>query len=240
MTEAPLADGDLGLLVLLSAIAGLVDVTGFLQLGHVFTAHITGNLVLLLAGSVRAASPPLAQLLSIPVFAVAIAAACLIARRSGALLGRSVLLIAQALFLFLVLVLAVQPQGQPPSVGVVAAMAAVAAMAFQNALIQVSLRASWSTSVMTGNFVTAIVSLVGLLWTRSEARRESLQKLRVTMPLVLGFTAGCLIGATGASRLGPWTWSIPAALSVVAVPTGARTPGSRAQQASSPVKRTRS
>jgi hypothetical protein len=36
-------------------------VIGFLELGHVFTAHITGNLVLLLSGAVGAGSAPLAQ-----------------------------------------------------------------------------------------------------------------------------------------------------------------------------------
>jgi len=222
--------------MLLSSIAGLVDVIGFLRLGHIFTAHITGNLLLLLAGAVGAASPALAQLLSIPVFAVAVAAACLIARRSGPLLCRGVLLVGHALLLLLVLTLALR-QPQPPLV-VVAAMAAVAAMAFQNAFIQVSLHASWSTSVMTGNVVTAVVSLVGLLASPSGAREESLQKLRVTTPLVLGFTAGCLIGAIGASRLGPWAWSIPAALSVVAVATGARASGPRSQAALARIKPT--
>jgi len=75
MSGGPLENTDPGLLLLLSTIAGLVDVVGFLELGHVFTAHITGNLVLLLAGSLGAGSPTLAQLLSIPVFAVAVGAA---------------------------------------------------------------------------------------------------------------------------------------------------------------------
>jgi uncharacterized membrane protein YoaK (UPF0700 family) len=182
--------------------------------------------VLLLAGTVRAASPPLAQLLSIPVFAVAVAMACLVARRAVPRLGRGVLLVAQATLLFLVLTLALQPREQ----SVVAAMAAVGAMAFQNAFIQVSLHVSWSTSVMTGNVVTAIGALVQILGPPSGTREESLHKLRVTTPLILGFMAGCLVGATVASRLGPWAWGIPAALSVVAAGTGARAPGPRPEQ----------
>src|SRR5262249_28263341 len=169
----PPPNSEVRLLMLLSSIAGLVDVIGFLRLGHVFTAHITGNLVLLLADATGAASPDLAQLFSIPVFAVAVAAACLIARRSGPLLCRGMLLVGQALLLLLVLTLALQRPR--PSLVLAAAMAAVAAMSFQNAFIQVSLHASWSTSVMTGNVVTAIASLVALLASPSGTREEPLQ-----------------------------------------------------------------
>jgi len=112
------------------------------------------------------------------------------------------------------------------------AMAAVAAMAFQNAFIRVSLHESWTTSVMTGNVVTSSLALVGLFRPAPWTREESRQQLRCTAPLVLGFMAGCVVGAIGASRLGPWAWTIPAALSVVAFVTGARAPGSaRAAQA---------
>jgi uncharacterized membrane protein YoaK (UPF0700 family) len=208
----------LGLLALLSTIAGLVDVIGFLRLGHVFTAHITGNLVLLLAGALGAGPAPLAQFLSIPVFAVAVAAAYLVARRSGPCPGRE-LLIAQAVLLFLVLVLALKEREEGPSLVVVTAMTAVAAVAFQNAFIRASLHEDWVTSVMTGNVATAIVALVGLLRPGPWTREESLRKLRTTAPLVLGFMAGCLTGATSASMLGAWAWSLPAGLSVVAVAT---------------------
>src|SRR5262245_11171579 len=210
-------DGGPCLLALLSTIAGLVDVIGFLGLGHVFTAHITGNLVLLLAGAVGAGSPSLAQLLSIPVFASAVAAAYLIARRSGPTRGRGVLLVVQALLLVLVLTLALRQAGHPQLVVVVTAMLAVAAMAFQNAFIRVSLHEDWNTSVMTSNVVTSVVALVGLFRPHPWTREESRQKLRTSAPLVLGFMAGCLIGATSASRLGPWAWGIPAALSLVVV-----------------------
>src|SRR6266849_5980909 len=68
---------------LLSVIAGMVDLTGFFTLGNIFTAHITGNLVLVAAVAVRGGPLNLAQVLSIPVFILALSAIWLLARASG-------------------------------------------------------------------------------------------------------------------------------------------------------------
>ncbi len=51
---------------LLSVIAGMVDVIGFLKLG-LFTAHVTGNIVVIAALLVRGGPPNLAQVLGAPV-----------------------------------------------------------------------------------------------------------------------------------------------------------------------------
>src|SRR5215468_8146648 len=58
------------LIVLLSTIAGLVDVISFLTL-KIFAAHVTGNLVLIAPVLVGGRSPRLDQDLAVPVFVVA-------------------------------------------------------------------------------------------------------------------------------------------------------------------------
>src|ERR1700722_98756 len=68
---------------LLSVIAGMVDLTGFLSLGNLFTAHITGNLVVVGALVVRGGRINPAQILAIPVFMLGVAATLLLARASG-------------------------------------------------------------------------------------------------------------------------------------------------------------
>src|SRR5947207_8213365 len=78
-----------------SAVAGMVDVIGFLSLG-LFTAHVTGNLVVIAALLVRGGPPNMAQILAVPVFIVAVAAVWLIAKaseRRGPALVRPLLLV---------------------------------------------------------------------------------------------------------------------------------------------------
>ena len=51
--ESELAKMEQRLPPLLSVIAGMVDLTGFFTLGSIFTAHVTGNLVLAAAAAVH-------------------------------------------------------------------------------------------------------------------------------------------------------------------------------------------
>ena len=64
---------------LLSVIAGTVDVIGFLRLG-LFTAHVTGNLVVIATLLVRGGPPNIPQILAVPVFMMAVAGIWLVAR----------------------------------------------------------------------------------------------------------------------------------------------------------------
>src|SRR5437667_12824013 len=56
----------------LSIIAGSVDAISFLGLGGLFTAHVTGNLIVLVAHLAAGSRAPVANILSVPVFVAAL------------------------------------------------------------------------------------------------------------------------------------------------------------------------
>jgi len=98
----------------------MVDLTGFFTLGHVFTAHVTGNLVVSAAAAVHGGPFNPAQILAIPVFMVAVATVWLIAQasdRRGPSLARLLLLV-QFLLLAAVLILSIitRPSADPQGV----------------------------------------------------------------------------------------------------------------------------
>src|SRR6202051_2241899 len=67
----------------LSIIAGSVDAIGFLGLGGLFTAHVTGNLVILAAHLASGGDAPVAPMLSVPVFVAALGLTRLLAGSLG-------------------------------------------------------------------------------------------------------------------------------------------------------------
>lgn len=207
---------------LLSTIAGMVDVMGYLSLGKLFTAHVTGNLVVIAALLVRGGPPNTAQILAVPVFIVAVAAIWLIARESdrrGPALVRPLLLV-QFLLLACVLIFSVinDPAANPHGfmAGAVA-MVAVSAMACQFALLRLALPVAPSTAVMTGNLTNAVLSLLDTLSRNQPLLEGAKERLKKTLHLVVGFFAGCIAGAAAVSWLGDWAWSLPVVLAATAV-----------------------
>src|SRR5688572_9627472 len=99
-----LSPWEVRLVTLLSVIAGMVDLIGFMTLGNIFTAHITGNLVLISAAFLREVNP--AQALAFPVFFVAVAMAWLLARVAGRHGRQLARLLLSVQFLLLAFVLA--------------------------------------------------------------------------------------------------------------------------------------
>jgi len=207
---------------LLSVIAGMVDLTGFLTLGNLFTAHITGNLVVVGALAVRRGriNPP--QILAIPVFMLAVAATWLLARasrRRGPSLLRLLLLV-QFLLLAGVLIFSVitKPSANPHGLMAgIAAMMAVSAMACQFALLRLTLPVAPSTAVMTGNLTNIVLSVMDRYSGTQPLIANDTERLRSTLPLLIGFFVGCAVAAAGVTSLRDWAWSFPVALAGMAV-----------------------
>src|SRR5882724_8741138 len=85
---------------ILSTTAGAVDVIGFLALGGLFTAHITGNVVIVAAHYVTGGFSEVGPLLSVPLFIVVLGAvtlACGAARRASYSPRRALLVLHAAL-----------------------------------------------------------------------------------------------------------------------------------------------
>jgi uncharacterized membrane protein YoaK (UPF0700 family) len=206
--------------ILLSVIAGMVDLTGFLTLG-MFTAHITGNLVVVAALFVRGGQINPDQILALPIFISAVAGTWLIAKasgKSGPSLMRELLLIhfllITCLFIFSVIT---KPSADPNGLmATIAAMIAVASMACQFALLRLTLPVAPSTAVMTGNLTNAVLALMDSS-SQTEQTESDSRRQKGTLHLLIGFFVGCVAAAAAEMFLGDWAWSLPAAVAAVAV-----------------------
>ncbi len=207
---------------LLSVIAGMVDLTGFLTLGNIFTAHITGNLVLVAGLVVRGGRMNPAQVLAIPVFIIGVAAVWLLARASGRRgpgLARLLLLVQFLLLVFVLIFSAVtKPSANPHGMmAVITAMIAVSAMACQFALLRLALPVAPSTAVMTGNLTNTVLSLLDRQSRSQPLMAGDAERLTGSLHLLIGFFGGCVVAAAAVSLLGDLAWSFPVALAGLAV-----------------------
>ena len=205
---------------MLSVVAGMVDLTGFYTLGNIFTAHVTGNLVVVTAALVGGAPLRVAQALAIPIFMLAVAAVWLIARLSGRQPTGLVrqLLIVQFVLLSIVLIVGVwgKPSTQPHSlVAGAAAMIAVAAMACQFALFRLAMPHAISTAVMTGNLTNFVLSSMNLLSGKTADSLEEKSRWMQSLLLLGGFLCGCAIAAVSVRMLADWAWIGPVVLAAV-------------------------
>jgi uncharacterized membrane protein YoaK (UPF0700 family) len=230
-TGVPVAsiDDSLGTKLLpfvLSVIAGSVDVISFLGLGGLFTAHITGNLVILAAHVVSGGDAPFAVMLSVPVFMAVLLLTRLLAAGFEAIDVASLqtLLLLQFLLLtgFLILCVAAGPHIDPNATNaIVAGMLGVSAMAVQNTLPQISLTGAPSTAVMTTN-VTRFMMDVGEVLLGRDPDEVAKARIRAknTWPPIVGFIVGCGLGAACEAAVGLWSLALPASLALLAFAMG--------------------
>jgi len=226
-TTVPSVDGPLRLLpTVLSVIAGCTDVISFVGLGGLFTAHITGNLVILAAHIVSGEPAQVALMISVPVFVAALGLTRLLVGglESIGLASLLPLLLLQFLLLagFFVVCIAAGSRIDPNSASAIfAGMLGVSAMAVQNALVQVSLKGAPSTAVMTTN-VTRFTMDVGemLLGHDPDELAKSRRRAKHTWPAIVGFTVGCGLGAACEAIVGLWSLMLPTGLALFALAMG--------------------
>lgn len=210
----------------LSMIAGSVDIIGFLGLGGLFIAHITGNLVVLAARIVAGDPAPVSYVISVPVFMVALVltrlAAAGLERLRIASLAPLLLLQFLLLAAFFAIGAAAGPRVDPDAATMIlAGMLGVSAMAVQNALVRIALAGAPSTAVMTTNTTQFTMDIGELLLAGdpsgiAEARRRA----RHTWPAIAGFLLGCALGGAAEAMLGLRSLVLPVGLALLALGLG--------------------
>jgi uncharacterized membrane protein YoaK (UPF0700 family) len=207
----------------LSLIAGSTDTIGYLSLDGLFTAHITGNLVVLAAHVVSDDPAILSYVLAVPVFMLMLLLTRLFAsrlERTGAVPLRPLLLLELVLLIaFLVCcVIRGQPLQADSPFATMAGMLGVAAMAVQTALVKISFTKTPSTAVMTTNIADFMLALGEIFAGGGQAEVASARRRVIQLfPVIAGFVLGCALGAAGQAAYNSWALGLPAGLGLLAV-----------------------
>lgn len=194
--------------------AGFVDAAAFIALTGLFTAHVTGNFVLIGAELVSTSSGVVAKLLALPVFILAVALTrlvTLVLERKGAAPLRPLLALEAAILIaFAVAGIALSPLGSPDGVAAITVgMLGVAAMGIQNGIGRLVIGHLAATTVMTVNVTQAVIDLTDRLC-GARANAQTNTRLKRTLSAVLAFAAGALAGAFGVAALSFWSIFVPA------------------------------
>ena len=178
--------------------AGYVDTVGFVALFGLFTAHVTGNFVLIGSELAHPTHGVLIKLLAFPAFIAAVAVARLLAlgveRRGGS--KRRQLLLLQIVLLAACMLCGWQagPIGDAAAPWVIATgMLGAAAMGVQNAASRLAFNDLTPTTVMTGNVTQLVIDLVDLLRGAGDVLLR--QRIQRFLWPILAFAAGAVCGA---------------------------------------------
>ncbi|GAA0707234.1 YoaK family protein [Dokdonella soli] len=208
----PASSNDTFVSTLMAFTAGFVDTCGFVALFGLFTAHVTGNFVLI--GAALASPRPgiLAKLLAFPVFMLVVAVTQAFlhqCKRTGHDPVRAVLL-GQACFLALFLstgVWASPMRDADAPLTVLIGMFGVAAMAIQNVASRAVFTSHAPTTVMTGNVTQTVMDAVDVAYGADVAPAKA--RLQKMLPPVFGFAVGAIVGGLGFAKAGFWCLALP-------------------------------
>jgi uncharacterized membrane protein YoaK (UPF0700 family) len=200
----------------LGFLAGYVDTLGFVALFGLFTAHVTGNFVLIAAALADPAqTPSLLKLLAFPAFILGVAAARLLVascEQRAAPAAKPVYLLQLALLLgFMACGMLAEPVGR--SVGPLAMAAGLlgaAAMGAHSAASKLLLSNLAPTSMMTGNVTQLVIDTVDRLRGAADAAAKA-RCAKFFWP-VLAFALGCAAAAFAYRAFGFVALAVPNAI----------------------------
>lgn len=195
---------ELNITILLSFVSGFVDTSGFVALKGIFTAHVTGNLVLAGAFLFSKESGIVSKLSVLPIFAITIGLVFLLNRyfkKTKKPFLKSLLRI-ESLFLLLFSFFGfkihqIYPNLIPEYLLIILASFGVIAMSVQNALMKLSLPKLVPTTIMTGNTTQFVMDLASYATSRNLNEEEiSGRKIRMNRfgSALSGFFLGALSG----------------------------------------------
>jgi len=215
-------DTDLATGGVLSFIGGLVDAVGFISLFGLFTAHVTGNFVIIADQLAIGGGGVIAKVLALPVFMLAVAVARIIAlvleRRnispSTPLLSlEAVLLVGAGAW-----GLALSPISHPDAAGpIMIGMLAVAAMGVQNGFGRLAIAHLPATTVMTVNVAQLTIDVVDLALARNRTKGPALGRVLRMGASVTCFGLGAFAGAFGFALWSFAVLAIPALLLLLTI-----------------------
>ena len=205
--------------VTLSFLAGYVDAVGFMALFGLFTAHITGNLVLL---GTELATPghtfPILKILAFPAFIIGVALATMIAsacekKERNALI---VLYVVEMMFLTafaLVGLIAGPIEENMSSTAILAGMLGTLAMGVHSACGRLLLPDLAPTVMMTGNVTQLVVQFFQYL--KEDDDKTAFGKCAKYLWPIVVFGIGALIAAFAYLRFGFHALWLPIALVLI-------------------------
>jgi len=211
---------------LLSFIAGYVDTAGFIALAGIFTAHVTGNIVMVGAAvvEIKKNSEIVSRLLLIPVFMLGV---ILTSRILKILKGNdaqklNMMFILQALLLFLfafsdVFFSKTNSNLTIETRWIIEGSIGVLALAIQNVYMKIVLSKMVPTTVMTGNltgFSIELENLLSAIFFKTDKNTINLLKIGNA---ILGFLAGAVFGALCVCQFGLLCLLFPVFLLVLLV-----------------------
>jgi len=154
-----------------------------------------GNVVIVAAHLITGDPAVVSYILAVPVFMLVLLLTSLFANdleRSGVATLRLLRLLQLLLLVGFLALSVIYRAIVDPALAVVTGMIGVAAMAVQTALVQVSLKGTPSTGVMTTNVTQFVVALAELLARREVSTAEKArERMFHILPVIGGFVLGC-------------------------------------------------